>query len=180
MSERLRGRRYLVAVLCVGCALFAACSSSSKAATATTTTLPSTVTRPAGVTTTLVPIEAHKGQESVYIRSVDLTAHTITVDPIAFLTGAAAIEEYHKLNPKAGNSAPPNDYAIVNSVLQNEVFKFPATALVRLAHVGGKDYTQPKKATQKNLASEPASNIRVFWITVKAGTVTEVDEQFVP
>lgn len=185
-------RRAVLFITIVSVSL-AACSSSSKPATPATTTttasissttapVASSTTAPAPnttippATTTSIPTVL---KESAYIDSVDLTAHTITIDPMEFLTGQAATTEFHKANPNA-TGGPDNDYYIVNPTKDHVVLPLEATALVRLVQVNGVPHTDPLPQTQAQLASYSALTHAPFWITIERGSVTEVIEQFVP
>jgi hypothetical protein len=169
MTER---RLILVPLLCAVAVAVAACSSSGKPASTPSTT---PATRP-----NAVDIATGKpGQKSVFVIAADLGRRTITVDPIEFLSGEAAVAEYHKLNPGSAGGVL-NDYAIVNSKIDNNVLPLAPNAVLRLVHVRGKDHTKPVKVPLTALVGYKSLSIRPFWITVTNGTVTEVDEQFVP
>src|SRR5262249_52007858 len=92
--------------------LAVACSSSSKPAASSPTTTAPTTTAPA--TTTPVTQSPGPARLSAFVLSVDPTHHTITIDPMQFLTGPAATAAYHKANPHAPPGGPDNDYYIVN------------------------------------------------------------------
>jgi hypothetical protein len=163
----------LIPALCV---VLAACSSSSKSSTATTSTPasvpPSTTPSPSTTIAT-----THK--ESVFVLSVDPTAHTIHVDPMEFLTGKAAATAFHKANPNA-TGGPDNDYYIVNTTKDDVELPLEADAVVKVVQAGGSVHTVPVAVPQHTLATYPALSMHPFWITVQRGVVTEVDEQFVP
>src|SRR5271154_4212028 len=120
----MRRAPLVVTLLCLA---LAACTTSSKSSTNTFTTVASPPTNAllgqappasAGTDTTL--------KESVYIDSVDLNAHTITVDPMSFLTGTAAVNAFKVDHPDA-EEGPPNDYYIVNVTKDHDSVPFPAT-----------------------------------------------------
>jgi hypothetical protein len=87
---------------------------------------------------------------SAFIDSVDLAAHTITIDPMSFLTGAAAISAFKQANPSA-KEGPPNDYYIVNPTKDHDVLPLSPTAVVRLVDVDGGPHTNPVKVAQTKL-----------------------------
>ena len=172
-------RRVLVLVSLVGLVV-AGCSSSSKSVGTNTTiaTLATPPTSPAGVLTpNNLPGTFHL---SVYIVSVDLTGHTITVDPMAFLTGAAATAAFKQDHPGAGEDAPPNDYYIKNTTKDHDQLPLAANTVVKLVHVGGTDHTQPLKVALASLPGYPSLTSRPFQISGENGTVTGVTETFVP
>jgi len=117
---------------------------------------------------------------SVFIDSVDLTAHTITVDPMAFLTGQAAKDAYKADHPGAKEDAPPNDYYIKNTTKDHNVLPLAANAVVKLVHVGGTDHTSPVKVPQSSLVGYQSLSNRPFQISGLDGKVTAVTETFVP
>ena len=89
--------------------------------------------------------------DRVYIDSVDLNAHTITVDPMSFLTGTAAVNAFKVDHPDA-KEGPPNDYYIVNVTKDHNPLPFPATSTVRLVDVGGTNHNPPVTVAQAKLA----------------------------
>ena len=105
--------------------------------------------------------------------------HTITVDPMAFLTGAAAKTAFRHDHPDA-QEGPPNDYYISDPQKDRVELKLPAAATVRLVHVGGTDHTQPVAVPQSQLVGYPSLSLRPFEITARAGTVETIVETFVP
>ena len=181
-------RRALVLITLLGLSL-AACSSSSKpAATTTTTGAPSTTAAPtttAPTATTAAPVTSAPssivtdGRQSAYIDSVDLTAHTITIDPMQYLTGPAAVAAFKKANPSAVEG-PPNDYYIVNPTKDHLVVPLPTSAKVELVIINGVPHTTPVAVPQAKLATYAQLTRAPFWITVANGKVTLVMEQFVP
>jgi len=169
----------LIALWCgaLSC-LLAACSSSAKPASAPSTTAAttSTTTAPNSTTTTI----ATTTKQSVFVLSVDPTAHTITVDPMEFLTGAAATSAYHAANPKAPPGGPDNDYFIVNKTKDHVVMPLDADVNVRVVQAGGSVHNPPVSVPLTTLVTYPALAQHPFWITTERGTVTKIDEQFVP
>ena len=183
-------RRALVLVALVSVSL-AACSSSAKSgkpasstttsAVVTTTTVPLTTSSAAATTIPPAPSTtlATAVKESAFVDSVDVAAHTITIDPMEFLTGQAATTEYHKANPGA-TGGPPNDYFIVNPTKDHVVLPLEPTAPVQLVLVNGVAQNPPVNATQAELATYSGLARAPFWITIERGQVAAVIEQFVP
>src|SRR4051794_35872885 len=88
----------------------AACSSSGKTdqgAARTTSPATAKLTHPATPPTSPAPPITI----SAFIVAVNLPGHTITVDPMAFLTGTAAKTAFQHDHPDA-REGPPNDYYI--------------------------------------------------------------------
>ena len=169
-------------VVTVMCLSVVACGSSSKA-NGTLSTL-STVAPPPSTSTianeaTTVPGTLTTFFYTAFIDSVDLHAHTITIDPMAFLTGAAAKTAFKHDHPTA-KEGPPNDYYIVNPTRQYLRFPFSPTAVVRLVSVNGVPHTNPVKVAETSLAGYGSLKSRPFRITGENGAVTSVVEIFVP
>jgi len=116
---------------------------------------------------------------SVFIVSVDLAAHKITVDPMAFLTGQAAKDAFKAANPSA-KEGPPNDYYIKNTTKDHDVLPLAPNAVVKLVQVAGNSHTTPVKVPQSALVGYQSLTIRPFVITGQDGTVNGVTETFVP
>lgn len=178
----MRRSLVLIAVLTVS---LAACSSSSKSGDATTTSRPTaaattTTTAPALSTTsapsTTIPTVV---TESAFVDSVDGRAHTITIDPMEFLTGPAATAAFHQANPGAAEG-PPNDYFIVNPNKDHVVMPLASTTRVQLVLVNGTPENPPVDSTLAALSTYSGLGHSPFWITIDHGQVTEVMEQFVP
>jgi hypothetical protein len=166
----MRKARVPAVVLCVLSIALAACSSSGKAATPTIPTNPNV-----GVA---INSQGKKGQISAYIVAVNPTAHTITIDPMEFLTGAAAALEYQKINP-SGGAGPTNDIAIVNAKIEHDAYTLAPDAVVRIVHTGNTNHSTPVQVSQSSLIGYSQLTSRPFWVTITGKTVTEIDEQFV-
>jgi hypothetical protein len=165
------------------CLALAACSSSSKTDTTATTSAPTSTlassvpTAPATAAPTAV---ATSLTISAHVLSVGLKAHTITVDPIAFLTGAAAVAAFKHDNPGA-QEGPPNDYYIQNPTKDHVLLQFPAEAVVQLVHVKeSSDQTHAVTVPQSRLVGYHFLTLAPFKITSAAGSVLKVAEIFVP
>ena len=168
-------RRALVIIVLVALPL-AACSSSGKTdqSTGPTSTLsPNEPTVPGDSAGTPITISAH-------VLAVDLKAHTLTVDPIAFLTGAAAKAAFQHDNPGA-KEGPPNDYYIQNPTKDRVELKFPPEAVVQLVHVKeSSDQTHAVTVPQARLVGYQGLTLAPFKITSTSGTVLTLTEVFVP
>jgi hypothetical protein len=161
------------------CLSLVACSSSASKTVEPNPliTVASPPTSPAGqLTPANLPGTFHL---SVFIVSVDLAAHTITVDPMAFLTGQPAKDAYKTDHPGA-KEGPPNDYYIKNTRKDQNVLPFAAKAVVKLVDVGGTNHTTPVKVPLTSLVGYQSLTVRPFQISGLNGTVTGVTETFVP
>jgi len=152
--------------------LAVACGSSSKPAASTTTT---TVARATGPTAPSGPARL-----SAFVLSVDPTHHTITIDPMQFLTGPAATAAYHKANPHAPAGGPDNDYYIVNPRKDAVVTALSPSAGARVVQTHGTVNNPPVAVPIASLSSYPNLSQHPFWLTLTNGAVSQVDEQFVP
>jgi hypothetical protein len=132
------------------------------------------------------PAPAETAKKSVFIRAVDLKARTITVEPMQFLTGAAAVKAYRRDHPGNANGSPPNDHYIVKNSQERKVLPLAKGAIVKLVNVGGTPHTEPVAVPEAKLAGyagitkDENGFAAPFWITIRDGKVAEIDEQFVP
>ena len=124
------------------------------------------------------------GRHAGYVRSVDTGGRTVVVDVIQFLTGEAARDA--SVADGHGGEVP-NDYYIrnVNPRLRTLAFADAVEVTVLDSSVGGND-------AARSVATDIATLARVvqlrpgpgdgnpFWITVAAGRVTKVEEQYLP
>jgi hypothetical protein len=173
-------RRGLVLVTLLCLSLVACSSSSSKGSI---NNLPTVAPPPTNVAIANAPTTG-PGTETTFeytafIDSVDLKAHTITIDPMAFLTGAAAKAAFKQAHPTA-QEGPPNDYYIENPIKDYDQLPLSAAATVRLVQVHGVPHTKPVKVAQTSLVGYPSLTTRPFRISGLNGTVTSVVEIFVP
>jgi len=126
------------------------------------------------------------GRHAAYLTKLDVGAKTLTFDKIDFLTGAAAKKAYLKENP-GETDGPPNDYMIVNNnkLLRTLPIADSATiTIVDMSSVGG---VGVKKTTLAALPAYFAADKGAellwhdpFWLTVKSGQITKIQEQFLP
>ena len=151
--------------------LAVACSSSSKPAASSTNT---TIAAPPGSTFVTT------SKQSVFVLSVDAGRHTVTVDPMEFLTGSAATAAYHNANPQAPPGGPDNDYYIVNPTKDRVVMTLDPAVTVRVVQANGTTNNPPVAVPLARLASYPSLSQHPFWLTFERGQVTAIDEQFVP
>ena len=176
----MRAAAVLVVVTCL---FGAACSSSSKSSAPPTTTTPTTGANSVATTTTIATTTttiASTTKQSVFVLSVSPAQHTVTVDPMEFLTGSAATAAYHKANPNAPPGGPDNDYYIVNPTKDKVVMTLDPNVTVNVVQANGTTNNPPVGVPLTTLASYPSLSLHPFWITVERGKVTAIDEQFVP
>jgi hypothetical protein len=152
---------------------------------ATTTAAAATTSGPAA---TASPVLAD-GRSAVYLTGLDTTRSTVTFDLIEFLTGDAAKAEWKKEHPD-NPDGPDNDYMIVNNNTKLRTLPVAADAkCVVLSTLGSTDTKTisfaalPAFLKQQNKGmtlTPPHISLLPFWLTVKHGTVTKLEEQFLP
>jgi hypothetical protein len=129
------------------------------------------------------------GRSAVYLTKLGATGNTVTFDLIEFLTGDAAKAEWKKEHPE-NPDGPDDDYLIVNNNTKLRTLPVAADAkCVVLATLGGTDtktiafdalpaflaqQNKEIKLTPPHIAALP------FWLTVRHGSVTKLEEQFLP
>jgi hypothetical protein len=129
------------------------------------------------------------GRSAVYLTGLDTAKRTTTFDLIEFLTGDAAKAEWKKEHPDQPDG-PDNDYMIINN--NKKLRTLPVDSKVKvvvLATLGGTDTKTvtfaglPAFLKQRNkgiTVTPPQISVLPFWLTVKHGTVTRFEEQFLP
>jgi hypothetical protein len=128
------------------------------------------------------------GRHFGYVRSVDTSGRTIAFDLATWLSGAAADRAYHD----AGGEGPvPNDFFIVND--DPRLLTLPLSPDLRLrlidwnhccsAFFGGDLATFSRaidsggSVSEGGLVYKGRSN---WWVTVRGGVVTQIEEQYTP
>ena len=188
-------RRGLVCLVAVGLLGLAACDSGGAAAPAPTPTASAAAgLGPAKTTTTTSaapavakdPVVLADGRHAVYLTHLDVDRRTLTFDKIDFLTGEAAKKEYQKQNP-AETDGPPDDYMIVNNNSLIRTLPIAPGATVLIVDSSGDGGVGTKKTTLAALPAYFAKNkgdkylwYDPFWLTVKNGRITRMEEQFLP
>lgn len=127
------------------------------------------------------------GRHAAYLTGIEVDNRTLTMDVIQFLTGPQAVDSYHRDNP-ADPDGPPNDYYIVNENPRLRTLPVAADVRVRLVrlHEGGGAELKPGawEELPSYLAHYPDELGRLsgnpFWITVVAGRITTIEEQYIP
>ena len=165
-----------------------------------TTTAPSTTAPPAsapstsspesGAVTTPPPVTApvlEDGRHPVYLTALDTTARTVEFDLIQFLTGDDAVVAWDTAHPDQPGG-PPNDYFIVNENPRLRLLPLADDATVTVPSFEGAGlHAQPIPFADlpARLAGNPMPGEgrlwpNPFWLTVENGTVTAMDEQYIP
>lgn len=147
---------------------------------------PATTAEPATAPSATDPVLAD-GRHPVYLTGLDVAAGTVEFDLIQFLGGAEAEEAYHRDDPDAPPGPPPNDYYIVNENPRLRVLPVAEGAPITVL-----DWTagfEPRTIGFADLPAALADDLypddgrlwpTPFWLTVEDGTVTEMEEQFIP
>lgn len=126
------------------------------------------------------------GRHPVYLTGIDVGARSLAFDEIEFLVGEEAAAAHRADDPDAVEG-PPNDYLIVND--QVEVIGMPVADQVEVTVVdwAGSLESQPIafEDLPGALADDPATDDQwlgptPFWLTVADGTVTGIEQQYLP
>jgi hypothetical protein len=169
--------------------------SSNPAAAATSASAPADADASAGAgaapvksAATATPV-LPDGRSAVYLTGLDVAGKTTTFDLIEFLTGDAAKAEWKKEHPDQPDG-PDDDYMIVNNNKKLRTLPVdPAAKCIVLATLGGVDTKTItfaalpaflKKRNKGYTVTPPQISMLPFWLTVKHGTVTRFEEQFLP
>jgi hypothetical protein len=184
-----RVRRIRFAVFVVAIVVFAACggddddsSSSTTAATTTPTTADLSST---GVTTPLTDVPATAGGQgtrvAALITSVDLAAKSVTYDEIDFLTGDDAVTAYRADHPEDPEGFPENDYYSTTDDTTVATQPFASDVTVKLVEMSKDSDADLDAATINELATYDVLQNVPFWLTLdKSGTITSIEEQYLP
>jgi hypothetical protein len=119
------------------------------------------------------------GRHPAHLTKVNATGRTVTFDVIQFLTGAAA----QQAAKEDGGGQADNDYWIrnVNPMLRTLPVAADVTITVNvLAAETSGDSTKDVPVTLTKLAAYDHLADAVFWLTVAAGKITKIAEQFLP
>ncbi len=177
-------RAAIIGAIVIGGGLAASCDTpAGGGSTPTTVTTPAPTTDiGTGTLTTAEPTTPvlADGRHPVFLKSADAAGKTVTFDLIEFYTGTAALNAWKTDHP-GETGGPDNDYYIINK--NPKLRTLPVTATVTVTVV---DSTTPVW-TDKPLVfgklhaflSQPGIN-PTFWLTVNAGTVTQIEQQFLP
>ncbi|MFI7598094.1 hypothetical protein [Actinoplanes sp. NPDC049681] len=138
--------------------------------------------KPAGkpAATTVAPPSGPKaaigdGRWPAYVTAVG--DGELTMDLVEFLTGDAAVKAWQKKYPDSDEKTPPNDYMIVNDNPKKRVVGMADPVAVTVVGEGAGGVADKKGAISDVKARIPHT---LFWLTVKGGKVTAIQEQFLP
>jgi hypothetical protein len=150
------------------------------------TTTPSTATPTTTPTTAVVTVLAD-GRHPVYLTGLDVAERTVEFDLIQYLTGDEADAAFHDDSPGQSGGAP-NDFYIVND--NPRLRTLPIARDVSVAVLGPpvsstSAHVIALEAFPDYLAGDlvPADDrlwYNPFWLTVRAGEVVAIEEQFTP
>ena len=188
-------RRGLVWLTALGLLSLAACDSGGGGTAAPAPTPTASAAAGLGApkrTTSAAPAAAKDpavladGRHAAYLTHLDVDRRALVFDKIDFLTGAAAKKEYRKQNP-AETDGPPDDYLIVNNNPLVRTLPIAPGATVLIVDLSGDNGVATKKTTLAALPAYFATNkdgkylwYDPFWLTVKNGRITGLEEQFLP
>jgi hypothetical protein len=118
------------------------------------------------------------GRHPVFITALDSAARTVEFDLIQFLTGDEAVAAWDAAHPDQPGG-PPNDYFIVNENPRLRVLALANDVTVTVpSFEGGGLHAQA--IPFDDLPARLAGTTNPFWLTVENGTVTAIDEQYIP
>ncbi len=146
---------------------------------------PSETEAPAETETPDEPTDLEDGRHPAYIADIDVNASTITVDVIQFLTGDDALAAYAEEHP--GETRPPYEYYIRN--VNPRLRTLPAASDVAVTVLWLDSDIDTENIAFDELPAYFATNpgtqskyewLLPFWLTVRDGQVTAIEEQYLP
>jgi len=182
--------RWIAGAVVVGVAVTSLACSSPSAPGPATGPAPATTTTPAATptptpTSTPPPTGSEGGGSAVLAdgrhpvlpTKVDASKRRVTFDLIVFLTGDAAKKEWAKEHP--GEDGPPNDYMVINNNPKLRTLPVAANALIRVSNPANPG--DPNAMLAVSWATWSHGLFRgIYWITVRSGRITRIEEQWVP
>jgi hypothetical protein len=126
------------------------------------------------------------GHHPVFLTGIDMAARTVEFDLIQFLMGDEATAAYHEDQPD-DPAGPPNDYYIVND--NPRLRRLPAAENVEVTVLDRGGGFQRQVIAFADLPARLAADLvpdddRIwpspFWLTVNDGTITAIEEQYIP
>jgi hypothetical protein len=169
-----------VVVACLAAIGLTACSSqgSNKAAT------PTTATTSTAVASSTTATSVANGRVPAYLKTLDLNQRQLTYDQIQFLTGTEAKKAWVKDHPDQPDG-PDNDYYILNVNPKLYTVSIAANATVTLANLAKNPSVEGSPASLEDLAAglkkRPTGfDGPPFWLTISGGSITKIEEQYVP
>jgi hypothetical protein len=138
---------------------------------------------PAGEEPTATPapgassaVDLPDDEHPAYVKSIDTSAMTLTFDLVQWLTGQAAVDAFQQANP-GETEGPPNDYFIVNNNPKLRTYQLAPNAVLKVTPGGDPNDVQEIALT--DFAGYPQREA-LFWLTVKGGVITRIEQQWVP
>ena len=129
------------------------------------------------------------GRHPVFLTKIDTAGRAVSFDLIEFLTGEAAKKRWKKEHPE-NPEGPDNDYMIVNEnpkvrtlpvAPDAECKVLPTLGSVDPETISFGELPAALKKQNKEASPEaPHISVLPFWLTVKNGSVVELEEQFLP
>jgi hypothetical protein len=126
------------------------------------------------------------GRHPVYLTGIDVAGRSVQFDLIQFLMGDEAIAAWDEAHPD-DPGGPPNDYYIIND--NPRLRRLPVADDVVVTVLDWNGGFQPLVVAFADLPTELAAgripykdrlDASPFWLTVDGGTVTAIEEQFIP
>ncbi len=132
---------------------------------------------------TTIPVEPdfEETRLAVFIETTDGAGRTITYDEIDFLTGPEAIDAYVADGGDPGEGLP-NDYYLTNPETELVTVPVADPVTVQLVQLSTDADADLDAATWDEFVASPPPVETPYWITIDAasGTVTAIEEQYVP
>lgn len=126
------------------------------------------------------PVVLPDGRSASYLKTVDLTKHTMTFDLITLLFGKDATAEWVKKHPDEPDG-PPEGYLLINDNKKLRTITFAPDVTIKVV-----DFNAPNPSVTKpiqladfphHLAGEKNAPLP-YWLTVEQGVVTLVEEEY--
>lgn len=143
---------------------------------------PAAPTRP---TPPATPVLAD-GRHPVYLTDIDVAGRSVKFDLIQFLTGDEADAAYHRDYPDEPYGVP-NDYYIIND--NPKLRRLPVADDIAVTVLDWNAGFRPLVVAFADMPTELAARgefpgehlgVNPFWLTVDNGTITAIDEQYIP
>jgi hypothetical protein len=133
-------------------------------------------TTPPAPTVAATP-ELDDGRSPVLLTTVDVAGRKVTFDLIELYLGFDAEKEWRKDHPGATEVPPLNGHYMRNNNPRLRTLPVSADVIVKVAE---SDPSNPRLLPYADLPKFVADGHRTFWLTVKGGTITLMEEQFFP
>jgi|SRR5215470_1040917 len=125
------------------------------------------------------------GHHPVYLTDINVASRSVKFDLIQFLTGDEAVAAYHRDHPDEPDG-PPDGFYIIND--NPKLRRLPVADDVTVTVLDWNAGFQPKVVAFADLPAElaargiPGKNLGAnpFWLTVDDGTITAIEEQYLP